>query len=67
MSGTANQPKDSESSPRYIRWDDDEWAQVEEAAKRLGEQVHASIKPSDFVRGAAKKRVEEILGTPAAA
>jgi len=67
MSEAANHPPGSESAPRYIRWDDDEWEAIERASELLGKQVHATIKPTEFVRGAAKKRAEEILSADPAA
>lgn len=50
------------SPPRYIRWDDGEWTRVLEAAAKWSEQTHVAVRPAAFVRGAAMKWADEILG-----
>lgn len=67
MSGAAKSTPGTDTPPRYIRWDDEEWSLIERAAAKLGDQVHAPIKPQDFIRGAAKKRAEEVLADVQAA
>lgn len=47
-----------------LRWKPADFRRVEEAAKMLGDSIHAEVSVPDFMRGAVMRRADEILGTP---
>ena len=53
--------------PRHhtVRWLGPDWKRLEEAAKRLAEQTHIEITPTDIIRSATLKRVDEVLNAAA--
>lgn len=53
------------SASKYIRFDEEEWQRVEAAARKLAEELDMDIRPAEIVRSGTRKRVDEILGSPA--
>lgn len=44
---------------RSIRFADEEWQAITAAAERLTEELHIEVSPSEFVRMAARKQLEQ--------
>lgn len=56
-----NEPKIAPSSAqgRSIRFADDEWQEITDAAEHLSAELHISISPAEYVRMAARKQLSE--------
>lgn len=48
-----------------IAWKPAEWQRIKDAADRLGSNTHIEVAEVDFIRGAALRRADEILGEAA--
>lgn len=48
--------------PHQIKWDDEEWEQIEKATKEYGRRQHLDLNPTDFIRAGTRRLIEEVLG-----
>lgn len=58
----AEDDKEDRYRKHTLLWKREDWERVEQAARTLGQEVHADVSVPDFVRGASLRRAEEILG-----
>lgn len=56
-----------DSKPRNfpVRWDGEEFGRIEETARLLNERDHTDHTPTDVIRMATRRFVEEILASVA--
>jgi len=56
-----------EPQSHTVRWPQEDWERIKDAARALGEREHIPITPTDIIRSGAIRRADEILTAAQAA
>jgi hypothetical protein len=54
-------PSKQEPQKQTLIWPAVDWQRIKDAAAKLSSETHADIQVPDFIRGAVRRRVEEVL------